>query len=264
MFTAISGAPSFRRRFGFRSWIDYAELLLRHDLLRKQGQFLSRIIPKTIGTNRQHVEKYSHLPLGAPSVTQSGRVTNAAQFMRIWGEIVSGIFLREVRCQLGREIVQPGDRRSETFGRRGGSRAGRMESHWPEWDSVASTEQTVGTRIGAKKGRRTLQLTVTMRILATKDPIRAMMFYEKESGVGVKGTVRVPARGMTGSSVRKKQQPPSLERQELCYADGRLGQRSLDWLREPGCGDREPPDSHSFLQNVHARCGRRKRDILNF
>jgi hypothetical protein len=41
-----------------------------------------------------------------------------------------------------------------------------------------------------------------------------MVRYEKESGVGVRGTVRVPARGMTSSSVRKSQQPPSLERQD--------------------------------------------------
>ena len=42
-----------------------------------------------------------------------------------------------------------------------------------------------------------------------------MVRYEKESGVGVRGTVRVPARGMTSRSVRKRQQPPSLERQEI-------------------------------------------------
>ena len=42
-----------------------------------------------------------------------------------------------------------------------------------------------------------------------------MVRYEKESGVGVRGTVRVPARGMTDRSVRKSQQPPSLERQEI-------------------------------------------------
>jgi hypothetical protein len=39
------------------------------------------------------------------------------------------------------------------------------------------------------------------------------MFFDKESGVGVRETVWVPARGMTGRSVRKRQQPPSLERQ---------------------------------------------------
>ena len=41
-----------------------------------------------------------------------------------------------------------------------------------------------------------------------------MMLYDKESGVGVKGTVRDPARRMMGRSVRKRQQPPSLERQD--------------------------------------------------
>ena len=42
-----------------------------------------------------------------------------------------------------------------------------------------------------------------------------MVRYEKESGVGVRGTVRVPARGMTSRSVRNRQQPPSLERQVI-------------------------------------------------
>ena len=55
-----------------------------------------------------------------------------------------------------------------------------------------------------------------------KTRVRAVMFFDKESGVRARGTVRVPARGMTGRSVRKKQQPPSLERQELCYADGQV------------------------------------------
>jgi hypothetical protein len=41
------------------------------------------------------------------------------------------------------------------------------------------------------------------------------MFFDKESGVGVRGPVRVPARGMTSRSVQKRQQPPSLERQEI-------------------------------------------------
>jgi hypothetical protein len=41
------------------------------------------------------------------------------------------------------------------------------------------------------------------------------MLFDKESGVGARGTVRVPARGMTDRSVRKRQQPPSLKRQEL-------------------------------------------------
>ena len=38
------------------------------------------------------------------------------------------------------------------------------------------------------------------------------MLFDKESGVGARGTVRVPARGMTDRSVRKKQQLPSLKR----------------------------------------------------
>ena len=42
-----------------------------------------------------------------------------------------------------------------------------------------------------------------------------MMLFDKESGVGVKGAVQDPARGMTGRSVRKRQQPPSLERLEI-------------------------------------------------
>ena len=41
------------------------------------------------------------------------------------------------------------------------------------------------------------------------------MLFDKESGVGARGTVRVPARGMTDRSVRKKQQPPSLKRRKI-------------------------------------------------
>jgi hypothetical protein len=42
----------------------------------------------------------------------------------------------------------------------------------------ASTEKTTGTRIGAKKGRRTRRLTVTMRTLVPKDPHTDVMCYK--------------------------------------------------------------------------------------
>ena len=38
--------------------------------------------------------------------------------------------------------------------------------------------------------------------------VRTVMFLDNGKS---EGTVRVPARGMTSSSVRKRQQPPSLE-----------------------------------------------------
>ena len=65
------------------------------------------------------------------------------------------------------------------------------------------------------------------------------MFSDKESGVGVRGTVRAPALRMTDRSVRKRQQPPSLKRLKLSYADGeaRSTVHGLTWrarLREVG------------------------------
>jgi hypothetical protein len=57
-----------------------------------------------------------------------------------------------------------------------------------------------------------------------------VMLSEKESGVGVRGTVRVPARGMMGSSVRKRQQPPSLERLAIML------RRSRDSVNGPSIG----------------------------
>ena len=61
--------------------------------------------------------------------------------------------------------------------------------------------------------------------------------------------MRVPSRGMTSSSVRKRQQPPSLEHLG-CYATPmeRLGQRPLDWRREPDCG-KQAAWSTSYLWN---------------
>ena len=56
-----------------------------------------------------------------------------------------------------------------------------------------------------------------------------MVRYEKESGVGVRGTVRVPARGMTSRSVRKSQQPPSLERHEIMLRRWR-GSVNSPWI----------------------------------
>ena len=75
------------------------------------------------------------------------------------------------------------------------------------------------------------------------------MLFDKESGVGARGTVRVPARGMTDRSVRKRQQPPSLKRQEIMlrrWEDSVNGQSV--GLESQVAGMREPPDSHSFLQ----------------
>ena len=77
--------------------------------------------------------------------------------------------------------------------------------------------------------------------------------------------MRVPARGMTDRSVRKRQQPPSLKRQEIMLRRWEdLVNGSSVGLESQVAGIRESPDSHSFLQNMHARCGRRKRNILNF
>jgi len=61
------------------------------------------------------------------------------------------------------------------------------------------------------------------------------MLCEKESGVGVGGAGS--GAWMTGRSVRKSQQPPSLERQEVMLRRWKgLVNGALDWPREPGCG----------------------------
>ena len=76
----------------------------------------------------------------------------------------------------------------------------------------ASAAEIVGACIGVKKGRSVRRLTVIMRILVQQIRVRTVMLFDKVSVVGVKEAVGDPARRMTSSSVRKKQQPPSLER----------------------------------------------------
>ena len=61
---------------------------------------------------------------------------------------------------------------------------------------------------------------------------------DNEPGVGVKETAARSARGMTERSVRKRQQPPSLERQVTCYADKNIRSTARRWatgaeLEEP-------------------------------
>jgi hypothetical protein len=51
------------------------------------------------------------------------------------------------------------------------------------------TKKTEGARGGAKKGKGTRWPTITMRTLVPKDPYGGNDSRDKESGVGVKGTV---------------------------------------------------------------------------
>ena len=53
----------------------------------------------------------------------------------------------------------------------------------------ASTEETIDTRMSAGKEGAS-RLTVTMRTLVPKDPSPTVMLCDKESGVGVRGTVK--------------------------------------------------------------------------
>jgi hypothetical protein len=50
-------------------------------------------------------------------------------------------------------------------------------------------EKPEGAGGGAKKGRGTRRLTITMRTLVPKDPYWGNDSLNRESGVGVKGTV---------------------------------------------------------------------------
>jgi len=55
------------------------------------------------------------------------------------------------------------------------------------FDAIA--EKPEGARGGAKKGKGTRWLTITMRTLVPKDPYGGNDSRDRESGVGVKGTV---------------------------------------------------------------------------
>lgn len=55
------------------------------------------------------------------------------------------------------------------------------------FDAIA--EKPEGARGGAKKGKGTRWPTITMRTLVPKDPYGGNDSRDRESGVGVKGTV---------------------------------------------------------------------------
>ena len=76
----------------------------------------------------------------------------------------------------------------------------------------ASREKAVGLRIGAKRGRMSRRLTVTMGILVPKDLNPDGDALGERIRRRSEGDCASSVRGMTGSSVRKSQQPPSLER----------------------------------------------------
>jgi hypothetical protein len=99
----------------------------------------------------------------------------------------------------------------------------------------ASTEKTAGTRIGAKKGRSTRRLTVTMRTLVQRIHIRALMLYDKESGVGVKGTA-TRSGAQDDGQVRAEETAATVTGTSGDNATPieMLGQPSLDGRREPG------------------------------
>ena len=78
-----------------------------------------------------------------------------------------------------------------------------------------STGEAGGAGIGVKKEKSVRRLTVAMRTLVPTGPGPSGKALLNVCGVGVRGTVRDPARGMTSRSVRKRQQPPSLERLEI-------------------------------------------------
>jgi hypothetical protein len=103
----------------------------------------------------------------------------------------------------------------------------------------ASTEKTAGTRIGAKKGRSTRRLTVTMRTLVQRIHIRALMLYDNESGVGVKETAARSGAQDDGQE-RADETAATLTGTSGEYATpiGMLGQPSLDGLREPALWNR--------------------------